>query len=109
MRMTDIPFCTTDWSGLERIKRDGDTGYALYATMHFGELRVRMAEYSPGYAADHWCRKGHVLLCLEGELTTELEDGRVFTLGPGMSYQVADQAEAHRSRTECGARLFIVD
>lgn len=109
MRMTDIPFCTTDWSALARTKRTGDTGHALYATMQFGAMRVRMAEYSPGYVADHWCRKGHVLLCLDGALTTELEDGRVFTLTPGMSYQVADEAEAHRSRTEHGAKLFIVD
>jgi len=70
---------------------------------------VRMVEYTPGYSADHWCRKGHILLCLEGELSTELEDGRRFVLKPGMSYQVADQAEAHRSSTTAGAKLFIVD
>jgi len=68
-----------------------------------------MVEYSPGYRADHWCSKGHILLCLEGELHTELADGRVFVLGPGMSYQVADDAEPHRSSTATGARLFIVD
>jgi hypothetical protein len=68
-----------------------------------------MVEYSQGYVADHWCRRGHVLLVLEGILLTELEDGRVFTLTPGMSYQVANDAESHRSRTDTGARLFIVD
>jgi hypothetical protein len=68
-----------------------------------------MVEYSPGYLADHWCRKGHVLLVLSGELETELADGRVFKMGPGVSYQVADEAEAHRSRTRDGATLFIVD
>jgi len=26
-------------------------------------------------------------LCLEGKLNTELKDGRVFVLKPGMSYQ----------------------
>ncbi|MBP6165989.1 MAG: ASCH domain-containing protein [Aeromonas sp.] len=31
------------------------------------------------------------------------------SLTPGMSYQVADNAEPHRSYTEQGARLFIVD
>ena len=66
-------------------------------------------DYSPGYRADHWCAKGHILFCLEGELQTELQDGRTFTLRPGMSYQVADNAEAHRSSTAIGARLFIVD
>jgi hypothetical protein len=68
-----------------------------------------MVEYTAGYAADHWCDKGHVLLCLEGELHTTLKDGRVVVLKPGMSYQVADGAAAHRSSTPTGARLFIVD
>jgi quercetin dioxygenase-like cupin family protein len=68
-----------------------------------------MVEYSAGYFANHWCKKGHILLCLEGELHTELEDGRKFVLTPGVSYQVADEAEAHRSYTEVGAKLFIVD
>jgi hypothetical protein len=68
-----------------------------------------MVEYSPGYVADHWCEKGHILLCLAGEFETELRDGRRFHLGPGMSYQVADYAEPHRSRSVTGATLFIVD
>ena len=70
---------------------------------------MRIVEYSENYLADHWCSKGHILLCLEGELHTELDDGRSFTLTAGMSYQVADQAEAHRSSTSKGAKLFIVD
>jgi quercetin dioxygenase-like cupin family protein len=82
---------------------------AHWRTQQFGEIRVRMVEYSPNYLADHWCSKGHVLLCLSGELVTELDDGRVFALSAGMSYQVADKAEAHRSSTQIGARLFIVD
>ena len=109
MQITDVPFSTTDWSQVETTLHAGDSGHATWRTRFFGALRVRMVEYSPGYVADHWCSKGHVLLCLEGELHTELEDGRVFTLTPGMSYQVADGAEAHRSRTAKGARLFIVD
>jgi hypothetical protein len=64
---------------------------------------------TPGYLADHWCSKGLILLCIEGVLTTELEDGRIFVLTPGMSYQVADDAEPHRSLTEVGAKPFIVD
>jgi quercetin dioxygenase-like cupin family protein len=68
-----------------------------------------MVEYSPGYIADHWCSKGHILLVLEGDLETELQDGRKFTLKPGMSYQVQDDGEAHRSSTTTGAKLFIVD
>jgi quercetin dioxygenase-like cupin family protein len=109
MQMSGIPFGTTDWSGIERTEHKGDTGMAYWRSRQFGAIRVRMVEYSPGYAADHWCKKGHILLCLEGELSAELEDGRTFILKPGMSYQVADQAEAHRSSTVSGAQLFIVD
>jgi len=109
MKMSNIPFGTTDWSEVERTEHAGETGMAFWRTRHFGDLRVRMVEYTPGYLADHWCSKGHILFCLEGELHTELEDGRQFVLTPGMSYQVADQAEPHRSSTATGARLFIVD
>jgi len=109
MQMTDIPFAATDWSQVEPTEHPGVTGRALWRTRQFGAIRVRMVEYTPGYLADHWCSKGHVLLCLEGELHTELEDGRKFVLRPGMSYQVADQAEAHRSAAPSGAKLFIVD
>ena len=109
MRMADIPFGTTDWSAITSTEHAGETGKAFWRTAQFGDIRVRMVEYSPGYLADHWCSKGHILLCLEGELHTELDDGRRFVLTPGMSYQVADNAEAHRSSTPGGARLFIVD
>jgi len=82
---------------------------ALWRTQNFGDIRVRLVEYSPGYSADHWCSKGHVLLCLEGELQTALADGKRFTLTPGKSYQVADGESSHRSSTKTGAKLFIVD
>ncbi|MBU4682913.1 DHCW motif cupin fold protein [Cedecea davisae] len=109
MQITDLPFNTTDWATLTPTEHPGITGMALWRTRQFGPIRVRMVEYTAGYLADHWCQKGHVLLCLKGELQTELEDGRRFTLAPGMSYQVADGAEPHRSSTEAGAVLFIVD
>lgn len=109
MQMADIPFGTTDWSSVERTEHKGETGVAYRRTQNFGGICVRMVEYSPGYLADHWCAKGHILLCLEGELHTELEDGRKFVLKPGMSYQVADNAEPHRSATAVGATLFVVD
>jgi quercetin dioxygenase-like cupin family protein len=109
VQISAIPFGTTDWSQIERIEHKGERGLAYWRTRHFGKIRVRMVEYTPGYLADHWCVKGHILLCTEGELRTELEDGRKFTLKPGMSYQVADNAEPHRSYTELGAKLFIVD
>lgn len=107
--MTDIPFEPVDWDTVPRIEHRGETGTASWRTRQFGEIRVRMVDYSPGYLADHWCSKGHVLLCLKGELETALADGRAFTLTAGMSYQVADGAEPHRSRSINGATLFIVD
>jgi hypothetical protein len=109
MQMSDIPFGTTDWSQVPATEHRGSSGVATWRTREFGGIRVRMVEYSSGYLADHWCEKGHILLCLDGQLDTELADGRCITLTAGMSYQVADGAEAHRSRTACGARLFIVD
>ena len=109
MDMNAIPFGTTDWSSIEPTQHRGERGVALWRTRHFGGIRVRMVEYSAGYLADHWCSKGHIVLCLSGELETTLADGRRFTLAPGQSYQVADNAEPHRSSTSSGATLFIVD
>jgi quercetin dioxygenase-like cupin family protein len=113
MKMAAIPFGTVDWASITPTRHAGDEGEALWRTQVFGPpdnpVRVRMVEYTPGYVSDHWCSKGHVLLCLSGELETTLADGRVFRLVPGMSYQVADGAEAHRSTSKAGARLFIVD
>jgi hypothetical protein len=109
MELRDIPFGITDWEQLAPEEHAGESGVARWRVRHFGVVRVRLVEYSPGYRADHWCRKGHVLFCLAGELETELADGRRFRLAPGMSYQVADEAEPHRSSTTVGATLFIVD
>lgn len=109
MRMLNIPFSTTDWDKVERTEHPGETGKACWRTRNFDSIRVRMVEYSPGYVADHWCQKGHVVLVLAGELTTELADGRTIVLKPGQSYQVADGDQRHRSRSDAGAKLFIVD
>ena len=109
MKMSGIPFGTTTWADVEATEHKGETGVATWRTKHFGEIRVRLVEYSAGYSSDHWCTKGHVLLCLEGSLETVLKDGRRFVLTPGVSYQVADGAEAHKSSTANGAKLFIVD
>ena len=109
MELAGIPFETVDWSTVEPVEHPGVTGAAWWRTRQLNGVRVRLVEYSPGYRADHWCSKGHILLCLEGELHTELADGRRFTLTPGVSYHVADDAEPHRSSTDTGAKLFIVD
>ncbi len=109
MKIQDVPFCVMDWSNVTPTSHPGATGTAWWRTLETGNLRVRMVEYSPGYLADHWCNRGHVLLVLEGELVTELQNGESYVLTPGTSYQVADDAAPHRSRTEKGAKLFIVD
>ena len=109
MRIDNIPFGTTDWSAIAPTMHKGDTGVATWRTQQFGDIRVRMVEYSPGYLANHWCSKGHIIFCVDGEMTTDLKDGRSFRLAAGMSYQVADDDGEHRSHTDKGARLFIVD
>ena len=109
MQILDVPFSTTDWNSIPRVEYPGETGSAWWRTVEAGNVRVRMVEYSANYKADHWCSRGHVLFVLEGELVTELKDGRRFTLSAGSSYTVAGNAEPHRSATRQGARLFIVD
>jgi quercetin dioxygenase-like cupin family protein len=109
MQMSDIPFGTTDWEEVPETVHSGETGTARWRTREFGGIRVRIVEYSPGYVADHWCDKGHILYVLDGVLETELFGGRKVTLRPGTSYQVADGQEPHRSVSATGARLFIVD
>jgi hypothetical protein len=109
MRIEDVPLCTVDWQAVSPTEHSGINGKALWRTLEVGNIRVRMVEYPPGYMADHWCQRGHVLLVLEDELLTELADGTTVTLTPGMSYQVAEDASSHRSSTRTGAKLFIVD
>src|SRR5690348_3904780 len=110
MKLPPLPFTVTDWNSVPATRHPGERGEALWRTLQVGELRVRMVEYSPGYLADHWCDRGHVLYVLKGELDSELRDGRKFKLMPGMSYQVSDFGDAaHRSSTSVGATLFIVD
>ncbi|RDI97208.1 hypothetical protein DVT68_17785 [Dyella solisilvae] len=110
MQIPTLLFTVTDWAGLPVTRHPGESGEALWRTFQVGDLRVRVVDYSPGYLADHWCDRGHVLYVLEGELHTELKDGRRFVLHAGMSYQVSDFGDAaHRSSTPTGARLFIVD
>jgi len=110
MKLPKHPFVVTDWSTAEETRHPGETGLAIWRTVMMGDARIRMVEYSPGYLADHWCDRGHVLLVLEGEMVSELRDGRTFPMRAGMSYRVSDFGDApHRSRTASGCRLFIVD
>jgi quercetin dioxygenase-like cupin family protein len=103
-------FTTTDWSKIPVTEHLGETGAAYWRTINMGDARIRLVEYTPGYIADHWCDRGHILYVLEGELVSELRDGRKFPLSAGMSYQVSDHGDpSHRSSTKTGAKLFIVD
>lgn len=105
----NIDFHTTDWETITPTVHKGETGEAHWRTLQFGGLRIRVVEYSKGYKADHWCQKGHIIYCLEGEMTTELADGSLHIMKKGMSYQVTDDLSSHRSFTDTGAKLFIVD
>jgi hypothetical protein len=109
MELADHPFSTIDWSALPHTVHTGTSGEAHSRTIDIAGTRIRMVEYSAGYLADHWCSVGHLLLVLDGTLSTELDDGRIIELSTGQSYQVGSGMEAHRSRTDDGARLFIVD
>ena len=110
MKIPALPFTVTDWEKVEATEHPGETGVATWRTLNIGDIRVRQVEYSAGYLADHWCDKGHILLVLEGELVSELKDGRTTTMTAGMSYQVSDFGDApHRSYTKSGAKLFVVD
>ena len=109
MKIEGVPFTSFDWSAANVTQHAGETGKAVWRTVEQGNVRVRMVEYSPGYKADHWCSRGHVIHVLEGTLTTELQDGRVITTPAGSTYLVEENGMPHRSRTVTGARLFIVD
>ena len=105
----NIPFQTIDWTHIEKTTHAGETGTASWQTIQFNGLRLRIVEYSGNYMANHWCRKGHIVYCLEGSFVSELQNGESFTLSKGMSYVVSDDASAHRSLTPGGVRLLIID
>jgi hypothetical protein len=109
MNPKNIPFQTTDWNDIPRTQHPGDRGVAFWQTIQFLGLRIRIVEYSKGYLADHWCRKGHIVHCLEGEFISELEDGSEFLLTKGMTYVVSDNLSSHRSKTKDGVKLLIID
>ncbi len=107
--MASIPFQTINWAEIENVEYKGATGTTFWKTVSFPGLRVRIVEYSKGYLADHWCQKGHLVHCLQGEFTTEMENGEKFILKEGMSYIVSDNLSSHQSSTTMGVKLLIVD
>ena len=104
-----IPFQTIDWTSVPRTEHKGETGTSFWQTLQFGNLRLRIVEYSPGYLADHWCQKGHIVHCLEGSFNSELDNGEAFRLREGMTYIVSDGMSSHRSVSETGVKLLIID
>ncbi|MDP1803158.1 MAG: DHCW motif cupin fold protein [Bacteroidota bacterium] len=104
-----IPFTTIDWAAIEKVEHTGETGTSFWQTLQFGGLRIRIVEYTEGYLADHWCEKGHVVHCLEGEFITELRTGEKLSLSKGKSYVVSDELSSHRSFSKNGVKLLIVD
>jgi hypothetical protein len=104
-----IPFQTIDWSEIPKTGHSGEKGTAFWQTVQFHGLRIRMVEYTQGYIADHWCEKGHIVHCLEGEFTSEMRDGKEFCLTKGMTYIVSDDLSSHRSISEKGVKLMIID
>lgn len=109
MLLNSFPFQTLDWSSVPKEEHKGETGVAYWQVFMMGDIRIRKVEYSAGYKADHWCSKGHIILCTEGEMDTELDDGRIMKLTKGMTYFVGDNCESHRTSSKDGCRLFIVD
>ncbi|MEY4931106.1 MAG: hypothetical protein RI909_1830 [Bacteroidota bacterium] len=107
--MSQIPFHTIDWNNIPKTEHVGETGTSFWQTLQFEGLRIRLVEYSAGYLADHWCTKGHIVHCLEGEFISELKNGDSFTLTKGMTYIVSDELSSHRSVTKDGVKLLIID
>ena len=66
VEISSIPFVLRNWAQVERTEQKGKAGTAYWQTRKFGEIRVRIVQYTAGYVADHWCGKGHVVLCVEG-------------------------------------------
>jgi hypothetical protein len=105
----NIPFQTIDWTSVPKTEHKGESGTAFWQTVQFDGLRIRIVEYSKGYVADHWCQKGHIVHCLEGEFVSELENGEKHTLVKGMTYVVSDELSSHCSSTKDGVKVMIVD
>lgn len=107
--MSNYNFQAIDWELIPSTDHKGESGIAIWKTLQLEGLRIRRVDYSKGYLADHWCKKGHIVHCLEGEFVSEMEDGEKFTLSKGMSYVVSDELSSHRSYSENGTQLLIID
>ena len=98
MELKDIPFQTIQWESIPREELKGETGMAYRQTIQFPGLRIRIVEYSKNYKADQWCQKGHVVHCLEGELTSEMQiNGNVFRLSKGIDRKSTRLNSSHHA------------
>jgi quercetin dioxygenase-like cupin family protein len=110
MKIEGVPFAVTDWNRVSAIEHKGRAGTSFWRSFEEGCLRVRVVDYSPGFEADHWCPRGHILYVLEGELRIALKSGAVHKLGRGMSFAAGnDESDPHLASSPSGARVFIVD
>jgi hypothetical protein len=107
--MSNFDFQTIDWNLISQTEHKGETGISTSRTLQLDGLRIRRVDYSKGYLADHWCQKGHIVHCLDGEFVSELENGQRFVLKQGMTYVVSDNLSSHRSYSENGVKLLIID
>lgn len=107
--MSTIPFQSIDWANIERVEHPGETGTSFWQTLQLPGLRIRKVDYSAGYLADHWCQKGHIVHCLEGDFVSELDNGERISLSKGMTYVVSDNRSSHRSVSANGVQLLIID
>lgn len=107
--MCNIPFQAIDWTSIDKVEYKGEKGVAYWQTIQFEGLRIRLVEYSSEYVADHWCQKGHIVHCLEGDFISELETGEQIKLTKGETYVVSDGLSSHRSVSAHGTKLLVID
>jgi hypothetical protein len=107
--MLKIPFQRINWSSLTDQEQGGESGKSHSRVFELPGLRIRKVNYSAGYLADHWCEKGHIVHCLEGEFITEMIGGEKLLLSAGDTYVVSNGMSSHRSFSENGVKLLIID
>jgi hypothetical protein len=107
--MQNITFQTIDWTQITKTEHSGETGNAIWQTRQYDGLRIRVVSYPPGYVADHWCKKGHIVHCLEGGFVSQLENGEAFSLESGMTDIVSNDLSSHKSISKNGVKLLIID
>lgn len=109
MKIESIPFTFVNWEEVEKVRQKGETGFAIVQTAPLNDITIRLVEYSKNYLADHWCTKGHIVYCLEGQFVLELHTGEKYILLKGMSFIVSDDVSNHKAYSKSGAKIFIVD